>query len=289
MAYIESVSIMQWPLTFQCSNNCINCILDTRVAKHKGDSPIGQVKDAIDKTPEGEIICFTGGEPTLNKGFFELLQYAKEKQPKSLVFVLSNGRRFSDKKFLARLPKFEPGKLRFGVPLYSHGEKVHDKITRVEGSWSEAVKGIKNLLEIKQKVELRVLIEKANYQELEETAEFIAKNFPGLERVVFINLRYTGNAFIHRDKVFVRYSETVPFVQKAVDVLKGRGFDVMLFHFPLCILGRKYWPLAEGITKQEFDLTLTEKCSECSVKGRCARIWKSYLPLAGAGEFKPVP
>jgi len=86
----------------------------------------------------------------------------------------------------------------------------------------------------------------------------------------------------------VHYSKAAPFAQKAVDVLREKGFQARLFHFPLCIIEKKYRPLAEGTTKGELDLALPKKCDSCTLKEKCPKIWKSYLPLAGESEFKPV-
>lgn len=279
---------MEWPLTFKCNNNCISCILDTRQTKNLGDPPISQIENVIDNVPKKEILSFTGGEPTLRAELLEMLKYARKKHPKKFIFVVSNGRRFADIGFVKKLSEQNLEPIRFGIAIYSHRPEVHDAITQAKGSFQETVQGIKNLLSSGFKVELRILVERPNYRELPETAKYIVKNFSGLERVVFINLKYTGNAFINRRIVFVRYSTAVPFVQRAADILIDSGLEVKLFHFPLCIIAKKYWPLAEGTTKQEIELTLLKKCMPCKVKERCPKIWKSYLPLAGESEFNPI-
>jgi len=279
---------MEWPLTFKCNNACISCIFDTRQAKNLGTPFMSQVKAVICKTPKNDILSFTGGEPTLREEFLEILKYARQKHPKKFIFIVSNGRKFADIEFTKKLSKHELEPIRFGIAIYSHSPKVHDSITSAPGSWKETVQGIKNLLSAGFNVELRILVEKLNYRKLSETAKFIVKNFSGVERVVFINLKYTGNAFINRHRVFVRYTKAVPFVQHAADILLDAGVEVKLFHFPLCIIDKKYWPLAQGTTKQEIELTLLKKCEACKVKQKCPKIWKSYLPLAGESEFNPI-
>ncbi|MEM4662741.1 MAG: radical SAM protein [Candidatus Diapherotrites archaeon] len=279
---------MEWPLTFKCNNNCISCIIDTRMTPYLGEQRRDVLNSIIDKVPENEILSLTGGEPTLRADFVDILNYARKTHPEKFIFVVSNGRKFSDKSFVTQLNKYALEPIRFGIAIYSHDPKVHDSITLTKGSWNETVQGIKNLLERGFKVELRILVEKANYKYLNKTAKFIIKNFKGLERVVFINLKYTGNAFINRHKIFVRYYKAAPYVQQAADILLKAGTEVRLFHFPLCILNKEYWHLAEGVTKQETELTLLKKCKICRVKEKCPKIWKSYLPLAGEKEFKPI-
>lgn len=244
--------------------------------------------EIIDKIPKDEIFSVTGGEPTLRPDFIDILTYARKKHPNKFIFVVSNGRKFSDKSFMVKLDKSKLEPIRFGIALYSHDPKAHDSITLAKGSWNETVQGINNLLQSGFKVELRILVEKANYKSLDKTTEFITKNFKDLERVVFINLKYTGNAFINRHKIFIRYCKAAPFVQKAATILLDAGFEVRLFHFPLCIINKKYWHLAEGVTKQETELTLLKKCEICKIREKCPKIWKSYLAIAGEKEFNPI-
>ncbi|MFH1235132.1 MAG: radical SAM protein [Candidatus Diapherotrites archaeon] len=211
-----------------------------------------------------------------------------KKRPNELLFIVSNGRLFSKKSFIEKFKKLGSENLRVGIPLYSHDPKIHDLITQKKGSWRETVKGIENLAENGINVELRVLVEAFNYRSLGETAEFISKRFGKIERVVFINLKYTGNAFINRKKVFVKYLDSVKFVEKAAGTLRENGFEVKLFHFPLCVLKSEFWGMAEGITKNKTELAFPKQCRGCSRKEECPMIWKTYLTITGSGEFQSV-
>lgn len=279
---------MDFPITFQCNSNCISCIYDTRQIKYKKSSPIHQQKDLIKQYDWDDIIGITGGEPTLNKDLFEIIDFARNEFPEKEIFLVTNGRAFVSQDFVKRMAYLKLKRFKLGIPIYSHDPKIHDKITRVKGSWNETVKGIENLLENDFLVEIRVIVEKMNYRDLKKTAEFITEHFKGVGRVVFINIKYTGNAFLHRDKVFVRYTEAVPFVQKAADVLVKKGIETRLFHFPLCTIDRKYWHMATGITKSKRELTYLKQCLYCDVQEECPMIWKTYVVLAGTREFKPV-
>jgi len=249
---------------------------------------IDSLYDFISNQGPDEFIGFTGGEPTVRKELFKILKYARRKWPEKHIFLVSNGRKFSDKKYAKELAELKLGNFKIGIPIFSYNPAIHDKITEVTGSWAEAIKGIKNLLELNIDIELRIIVNKMNYREMEKTAEFLVKNLKGVFRVVFINMKYTGNAFIHRKKLFIRYSKVVPFVQKSADILVENSFEVKLFHFPLCLIDKKYWDMAVGTTKQEIELAYSKNCRGCSVRDICPRIWISYMPLAGENEFKPV-
>ncbi len=279
---------MDLPVEMQCNNDCISCIFDTRQMRLMRNSSTDSLLAFLKKEQGEEPIGLTGGEPTLRKDFFTLLKRIRENWPDKYVFLVSNGRKFAGLAFSKKLANLKMGNFKIGIPLFSHNAKVHDAHTQVKGSFNETVEGIKNLIKLGVEVELRVLVTKMNYRELKKTAEFIAKNFKGVFRVVFINLKYTGNAFIYRKKIFVKYSELAPYAQDAARYLINEGFYVRLFHFPLCTIDREFWEIAEGISKQEEELRLLKKCKMCKLKDRCPRIWISYPPLAGTDEFKPA-
>lgn len=280
---------MEILITYKCNNDCISCILDTRFLPHYKEPSIKEIKKQILKHKEDKYFGITGGEPTLRKELFEVIEFIKKMGSHKYIFLVSNGRKFSDKKYVKKFKKIGLKNYLVGIPLYSHKPEVHDSITQVKGSWNETVKGIKNLLNVKARVELRLLVERANYQNLEQTAEFIASELNEVERIVFINLKYTGNAFLNRDKIFINYSEAVPFVQRAVDLLKEKTkSEIRLFHFPLCLLDKEYWKYARGITKDTRELTFLPECKICKEKDNCPRIWKTYLPLTDKNEFSPL-
>ncbi len=285
-------------IAFKCNNNCISCINNTDntsllnlTLSHKD---ILDFINNLDKSTK--YIAFTGGEPTIRKDLFTILKHTRNTNKDLYILLLSNGRMFAYKDYCKKLNslKLNYGEtpytdlFRIGIPLYSHKEEIHDKITRINGSFQQTVRGIKNLLEYNFKIELRIIVNKINYKDLPKTAEFIAKEFPNLDRVVFINMKITGNAFKNRKQVLIKYSQGIPFVQKAVDILEKNKMPVRLFHFPLCIIDKKYWNIARGITKDEWDLSFAPQCEKCIVKNKCPRIWKSYVYAVGTHEFKPI-
>lgn len=283
--------MVDWPLTFRCNNNCVSCICNLEMIE-KTDPPdpsISQIKKVINSVPRGDILGLTGGEPTIRKEFFRFLEYAKERDPEMDIFVVSNGRMFCYREFAERLAKIKLRRLKLGIAIYGHNAETHDAITRTPGSFGQTVSGVKNLIELGIPVELRVIISKLNYRHLEEMAEYVAGTLSGVYRLVFINMKFTGNAFKNRKSLFVRYREIVPHAQRAADIITGRtGIDVKLFHFPLCTIESKYWEYAKGVTKQKSELMFVDECEKCKVREDCPMIWKGYWALAGDGEFKAI-
>ncbi len=177
---------------------------------------------------------------------------------------------------------------RVGCALYGPDDRSHDEITGSEGSFSQTVCGIKNLLKNKIRVELRVIVNKMNYGEMPEIADFISREIPKVFRVVFIGMRITGNAYENRDSIAVKLKKTVPKIQEAIDNLAEKyGGEISLYHYPPCILDKKYRKYNFGVTRCR-NIVLPDKCGKCKLKGECPKIWESYLKNFGSGEFKPV-
>ncbi len=281
--------MVDWPLTFKCNNNCLSCIFDTRQTHKMGNPYMHQIKNVIDSIKDDNTsLCFTGGEPTLREEMFSILKYTRKNHPKMYIFLVTNARKFSSEEFTKQLSDLNLGNFMVGVALYGCNSKIHDTITRLKGSFKETKQGIKNLLKNNIKVELRIIVNKINYKDIPQFPEFIVKEFKGITRVVFINMKYTGNAFINRKKMFVKISESNLYVEKAIDILTKNNIDVKLFHFPPCTIKKKYWDLAEGITKQTSELMFVKGCENCVMKEECPMIWKSYYVLAGDKEFNPI-
>ena len=279
--------MVDWPITFECNNNCISCIYD--MDKMSFPTPNAEeIKKVIDSiSPEG-ILCMTGGEPTIRKEFLSFLKYAKKRNPNMNIFVVTNGRMFYYKKFVEKTVSVGLRNLRIGIAIYGHNEKVHDSITRISGSFKQTVKGAENLISKGIPVELRVIVNRMNYKNLENISNYITEKLSGTSRVVFINMKYTGNAYKNRKLVFVNYKDLVPYAERAADSLMKKNIDVRFFHFPFCTIKKKYWKIAKGVTKQKRELMFVKTCKKCKVKEECPMIWKGYWALAGEDEFKAI-
>lgn len=282
--------MVDWPLTFRCNNNCISCIcnLDMVNKFRPGDPSLNQIKKVIDAVRPGDTLCLTGGEPTIRKEFFSILEYAKRRDPNIGIFIASNGRMFSYSEYAKRLIKVGLSNISFGIALYGHTTEIHDAVTQSPGSFEQSTKGIRNLTGLGVPVEVRIIVNKMNYKYLVDFAEYVLENFKGVFRVVFINMKYTGNAYINKKSIFVKYEDLVPFAEKAASLLVKNNIQVKLFHFPLCTIKEEFRGMAKGVTKQKRELKFIKECEKCSAREECPMIWKSYWAIAGESEFSAI-
>ena len=131
-------------LTYKCNDNCIFCY-DGTSRKTAPDLLLKEAKKTIVKMRnEGKkTISLGGSEPTIYPHILELTDFIKNL---GLKFrMASNLKRCSDKNFAKILT--ENGLYEVYTSLHGDTAELHDKITRVKGSFEARTQGIKNLID----------------------------------------------------------------------------------------------------------------------------------------------
>lgn len=269
-------------MAFKCNNNCIMC---TEIMPSRSKEPSAQdIFRTVASLKNQDYIVLTGGEPTLRKDIFYILNYINRKCPKAQIKLITNGRMLSYDSFVSKLKKIK----NLLVITEIHGdEELHDKITRAKGSFSQAEKGIHNLIKNKIPLEMRIVIHKMNYKAVPWIAEHISR-INGIKRVVMFPIDIIGNAYKNRKALVVDYKTIMPFVEDGIEILRKNKVNVNLYHFPLCILKPKYRETAKERTVEERRVTFMEGCNQCIHKKECSRIWKTYAVNCGTDEFKAI-
>lgn len=241
----------------------------------------------IEKIPEKEdVISLTGGEPTLRNDLLYILKKIMEKRPHSFIRIMTNGRMFFYKQYVKKIS--ETGRIGVEIPVYSHRHEIHDKITRVTGSFNETTEGIKNVLESGMKLGLRIIVQKSNFKELDKISRYFVGKFKKLDKITFVFAEIMGNAYDNRNEVGVTYAEVRPFIKKAVDFLKGRISDIRLYNFPLCVLDREMKKYAEGRRTPKKRLYFLKECEYCEAFEKCNLVNKTYFFMNGGKEFRRI-
>lgn len=277
-------------LLYKCNNNCISCIREER-NKTTEDPHLNKILNKINKILEGyNHIEFNGGEPTLRKDLFNILKYTKIKKPSAEVALLTNCRLFSNENYVKRLREIIPMRFKIVTTIYGHNPALHDAITKTPLSFEQQIKGIRNLIKYNIKTELRIVINKINYRYLDKIAKYVAASFHNsvVLNVSLINLKLYGIAQDNEKKIAYHISDVIEQVNKVSHILKEKGFNVKLFHFPYCVLPRELWKHTTGKSAEETQLIYPTACKRCTERGGCSGIWKGYYNLFGGKEFKPI-
>jgi radical SAM protein with 4Fe4S-binding SPASM domain len=296
-----------------CNNRCVFC-MDGSNTKREFISTENLKKELKKLSEEGyNSLGFLGGEPTIYPKLDEIVAYAK-----SLGFneihIISNGRKFSDKKFTAKLIK--SGVTRVSVSIHSDSAKIEDKLTTVKGSFDEKIKGLKNLAELrkegtlKQDISINIVVNKSNIDCLIEIIKYFSalgmKDF----RLNFV--RPEGYALENFDSVVPKYTEFTKQIPFLIENAKKTEVRVHFGDIPYCTVkdigkAREFFSESkdyfndmititdeerkrsswENIRKDELK-TKPEFCNECKYNSICEGPWKEYLKRIGKNEFKTI-
>lgn len=275
-----------YPLTDKCNLRCIFCCNEDFKTYFKPPSyeqpSFQEIKEWFEKIPEYDNnITLTGGEPTLRHDLIEIIDYLRSKFKKANIVLLTNGRRFFYNEYAKQFAKYTNFEVE--IPLNSHKKEIHDYLTNCEGSFDQTVHGIKNLLKKNVRVNIRIIITKANYTELLYFMKFLKSEVPLINKVILINMRINGRALKNKKELVVKYSEASSFLKQALGFLSKNKMKIQLLHFPFCILDKKYWQYTlKNPYKQEIPV-----CRKCQERKNCPGILESYLEHVGEDEFSP--
>ena len=275
-------------VTNQCTSNCIMCA-DADAARETRDTPyIEKILEHVRCIPDDtNHITITGGEPGLLKeNLIRLLEECKNDLPDTDFLLLSNGRVFSNTEYTSKIKGAAPRYFRTAIPIYADNEKLHDEITQADGSFKQAMTGIKKLIENNIDIEIRIVVLKKNYKELEKIARFIVKEIPKVKMVNIMALEMTGNAYKNRDEVWVNFEEVKDELYKACITLLRSGIMTNLYNFPLCNIDERLYSIAHrSIT--DYKIRYMEECENCLVKETCGGFFNSTINVKDI-KVKPI-
>jgi MoaA/NifB/PqqE/SkfB family radical SAM enzyme len=288
---------------YNCNNSCISC---AKKSDEKGRLSLDQIIRKIEmiKPSENDYIEISGGEPTLRKDLFEICKIIKSKYNTNLI-LLSNGRKFKDKEFSRKIK--DAGIDRVMTTFYSPHAKKHDSITQKKGSFSDTVKGLKNLENIEMPISIKTIILKQNYQELPDFVGFVYDTFPSAW-ISIHGLIMRGQAKENKEKLVVRHKDAKPHIENALDGAIKRDKNLGVFIIPSCTLDPFYWKYLgtnwKQMTKEmiyvspektilgNLDVAQPEYCKDCLVNKDCSwsweSAWKEYIDMFGTGELNKI-
>ena len=150
---------IQWEVTFRCNEACIHCY-NPGAAHAEGEKndrkrdelSTEEAKSLFDQLADLGVfrLILSGGEATLRKDFWELLEYARSKG--FAVALYTNGLKAGEK-FIDNLSKYWPTSV--SISIYSALPEVHDKVTRVPGSFFKSISALQRINEIGIKTYLK--------------------------------------------------------------------------------------------------------------------------------------
>ncbi len=136
----------QLELTYKCNLKCIHCycrnLHNFRTKDENKELSTKEWKGILDQIRDDgcAFLIFTGGEPLIRSDFLELYLYAKKKG--FIISIFTNGAIFSDE-IITYLKNFLPYSIE--ITLNGITRDTYEKITQVEGSFSNVMINLKKL------------------------------------------------------------------------------------------------------------------------------------------------
>ena len=261
-------------LTEQCDHYCLMC---SQPPKNIDDSwLLKEAFELISLIPtDTERLGFSGGEPTLyGDKFVELLHHARRSLPNTGIDILSNGRAFKDPVFAKKYASVNHPNMLIGIPIYSDDPVRHDYVVQSKGAFDETIRGVINLKQANQKVEIRIVIHKQTIDRLVKTCEFIARNLLFVDHVALMGLEITGFTRPNLNVLWIDPFEYKDILSEAVALLNNYGMVVSVYNHQLCTIN----PDVLGNYRKSISDWKTEyldECLRCTKRADCGGLFSS--------------
>lgn len=180
-----SSPMVVWNTTKKCNLRCVHCYLNAGEAEN-GELSTREAMNLIEDLAEIKIplLVFSGGEPVLREGIYELNEYAMELGIRTILS--SNGALITRQ--VAKKIK-DSGFAYVGISL-DGSKEAHDRFRGVDGAFEQSIKGLRNLMEVGVDTGVRFAITHQNYYELPKVLEIVKKE--GVPRFSVFQLVYAG-------------------------------------------------------------------------------------------------
>lgn len=206
--------VVVWNVTRRCNLACVHCYSDSANQAYPGELATAEAENFIRDLGEFKVpvLLFSGGEPLLRKDLYLL---AAEAARVGIRPVISTNGTLITKEMAQKIK--ESGFGYVGVSLDGIG-KNNDRFRGKEGAFAAALKGIRELVAVGQRVGLRFTVTRWNYRDVPAIFDLVEAE--GIDRVCFYHLVYTGRgSSITRDDL--SHEET----RELMDLIMARTCD----------------------------------------------------------------
>jgi len=210
--------VVVWNCTRTCNLKCRHCYSSSDEKKYSGELTTSEAKQMIDNLGQFKVpvLLISGGEPFIREDLMELIQYSQKYDIRSTI---STNGTLIDREMAKDLKKNNVGYV--GISIDGIREK-HDHFRGCQGSFDKAIKGIRNCLEVGQKVGLRFTLSKDTVGQLEDVFRLIEEE--KIPRVCFYHLGYSGrgSSIINEDITHEETREAMELIMKKAKELGSK-------------------------------------------------------------------
>ena len=169
------VSELHIDLTDDCTEKCVHCYYPCHGRSYISLECVKKVLSEF-RDAQGLTVYISGGECMLHPKFLNICEYCREI---GLNFIILSNLTLCDEKTINALRTLNPQFI--NVSLYSMESEIHDKITRVKGSWEKTMRAILGCKEVGLHIRVATPLLKTNRKSFGEI-----KSFCDLNRLHFV-------------------------------------------------------------------------------------------------------
>lgn len=296
----------------RCNLNCVYCLLGH---ENRFLRPLSEIVEDLRFAREQHIekVSFTGGEPTLHPDLLKVVAAARAMGFRRITLV-TNGLTLSYPGRLDRL--VEAGVNAIGISFDTPDPKTAEAMWQVGGESSRGLvfdRVVRAIEDVGRFPDLPLqsiaVVTSFNRTQLPDLARFfvdLKRRMPNLFVPTLDFVMPEENAWIHRERVVPRLSETVEFVREALEIAHNHGLPLTYRGFPFCLLPGlerysfdRYMTIfslvrgATGVVHDRATLDLrrvkAQGCATCRWNRECTGFSRSYANIYGLDETRPVP
>jgi len=293
---------------YRCNNKCQFCLDEDKRDLHN-KSTVEIKKEMVGAKERGTTYLeLIGGEALIRPDIITLIKFASQ-LGFSTINIATNGRMLAYKNFAKKVIK--AGLTDFVFSIHGHNSKLHDSLTRVEGSFKQLRRGFrnaKNLLGLEH-MGTNTTIVKQNYKNLKEIGEMIYGLGIRNSEFIFVDPS-CGAAYNNFEKYVPRISKATPYIKECLEIGRRRRVRHWSIRYvPLCYFKDRLDQVSElkevevfhsehlAPDFQNFDVEnsrrkvgriKTRRCSGCKLHSKCEGIWKEYIKQYSDRELSPV-
>jgi MoaA/NifB/PqqE/SkfB family radical SAM enzyme len=210
-----------------CNYRCGFCYYKTQL---NDITEFSIIKDRIDYLVECGIteVDLSGGESSIHKEWFEILDYCKGKGLK--ISTLSNGYKFAKMDFMQKSKDHGLDEILFSV--HGYDDESHDELVGRKHGFKNIIKAIKNAQECGVLVRVNCTVTKDNFSELNTKFVNLMKELKPFE-INFLTLNYWDDA---DSQNCISYAEITPYVKEAIDKLIDDIEIINVRYTPYCFM-----------------------------------------------------
>ncbi len=257
-------------LTNRCNANCGFCPQPQMAGDCFLPGEVGAFIQLLNK--DTEVVGITGGEPTLARNaLVEVIRACRLHLPRARIDLLTNGILLADEEFVGELAEIGGRSVVFEIPIHSDVSLEHDRFIGVQG-FEATIRAILNLARHRQKVAIRTVIHRQNFERLPQLAEFIARNLPFAFHVALMGLEVIHRARANVAMYWIDPFEYVIELEEAARILKRADMAISIYNLPLCVLPTSLW----GLSRKSISLWkrgYMPSCEMCCVRELCGGVF----------------